>query len=558
MNRTWSWHVIRTIITRLILVVSLTNAAASSSVFADFQDAVSYHRTAIITDFGGVEIEVHIVDLYLVSNSEDDRLLNIFNLSIQCGAPSYYQSFSALPPWCVNVQKSGPFQNCVAPDSFVTIGGIGPHGENPSQCSFNELCSCGDIDFPNPNFPFGWSNGNPAGDCGRPVETPIGLGVFIGRFVSTEAFTLHGSSLEATWNQGLGTPGVQAGFVVTNLNDSDGDCLPDPEFNDCDENGVPDDKDLLLDPSLDCDDDGVIDFCELGLTFDPVFQAHDDVPEDVVGIKGEGGTLAWFEAFDAVTDELKITLVGVDFGIPGGPGPALDGADATLAIWTDSDGDGDPSDSTVLATAKIVITNSIETGLQEHRFKPPVTIPAGTPFLVGVLMNIPADSYPATVDTSGGSTGSWIAFDPDGLDASTVGSAAALGRLADFGFDWRWMITAKSQIESTSEDCDADGRLDECAILDGETEDCDENGVPDSCDIGDGTEDDVNANGVPDSCELAKGDFNLDGCVDSADLGILLGLWGSTDPPVGDLNGDGEISAADLGLLIGNWAPCDP
>ena len=59
-----------------------------------------------------------------------------------------------------------------------------------------------------------------------------------------------------------------------------------------------------------------------------------------------------------------------------------------------------------------------------------------------------------------------------------------------------------------------------------------------------------------DSCDLARGDLNLDGCVDSGDLGLLIALWGFTDPPFGDLNGDGIISAADLGLLIGNWAPC--
>ena len=89
-------------------------------------------------------------------------------------------------------------------------------------------------------------------------------------------------------------------------------------------------------------------------------------------------------------------------------------------------------------------------------------------------------------------------------------------------------------------------------------DDCNENDVPDSCDIADGTEDDQNLNLIPDSCDLARGDLNLDGCVDSGDLGLLIALWGLTDPPVGDLNGDGFIAAGDLGLLIGNWAPCDP
>ena len=105
-------------------------------------------------------------------------------------------------------------------------------------------------------------------------------------------------------------------------------------------------------------------------------------------------------------------------------------------------------------------------------------------------------------------------------------------------------------------DCNGNGIPDECEISDGTAADCNGNGVPDSCDIADGTEEDENLNGVPDDCDVARGDLNLDGCIDAGDLGLLIALWGFTDPPVGDLNGDGIISAADLGLLIGNWAPC--
>jgi subtilisin family serine protease len=50
-------------------------------------------------------------------------------------------------------------------------------------------------------------------------------------------------------------------------------------------------------------------------------------------------------------------------------------------------------------------------------------------------------------------------------------------------------------------------------------------------------------------------DLNLDGRVNGADLGMLLGMWGTTNPPYGDLNGDGVINGADLGNLLGSWAP---
>ncbi|MFO0827913.1 MAG: hypothetical protein U0572_07150 [Phycisphaerales bacterium] len=46
-------------------------------------------------------------------------------------------------------------------------------------------------------------------------------------------------------------------------------------------------------------------------------------------------------------------------------------------------------------------------------------------------------------------------------------------------------------------------------------------------------------------------DLNGDGVVNSRDLGILLGAWGTPGP--GDLNGDGIVNSADLGILLGAW-----
>ena len=53
------------------------------------------------------------------------------------------------------------------------------------------------------------------------------------------------------------------------------------------------------------------------------------------------------------------------------------------------------------------------------------------------------------------------------------------------------------------------------------------------------------------------GDINDDGEVNAADLGLLIGGWGScTGACEGDLNDDGVVDAADLGLLIGGWGLC--
>jgi type VI secretion system secreted protein VgrG len=55
------------------------------------------------------------------------------------------------------------------------------------------------------------------------------------------------------------------------------------------------------------------------------------------------------------------------------------------------------------------------------------------------------------------------------------------------------------------------------------------------------------------SCVSAGPDFNQDGLVDGADLGHLLGAWGSNDCQ-SDQNGDGVVDGADLGMLLGSWS----
>lgn len=53
------------------------------------------------------------------------------------------------------------------------------------------------------------------------------------------------------------------------------------------------------------------------------------------------------------------------------------------------------------------------------------------------------------------------------------------------------------------------------------------------------------------------GDFNKDGFVNGADLGILLGGWGPGGGEF-DLSADGMVDGADLGMLLALWGPCGP
>ena len=61
----------------------------------------------------------------------------------------------------------------------------------------------------------------------------------------------------------------------------------------------------------------------------------------------------------------------------------------------------------------------------------------------------------------------------------------------------------------------------------------------------------MDGDGIPDDCSETFGDLNGDGSADGADLGLLLGAWGTPGP--GDLDGSGIVDGGDLGLLLGAW-----
>ncbi|MBL9149871.1 MAG: hypothetical protein JNM94_14365 [Phycisphaerae bacterium] len=54
---------------------------------------------------------------------------------------------------------------------------------------------------------------------------------------------------------------------------------------------------------------------------------------------------------------------------------------------------------------------------------------------------------------------------------------------------------------------------------------------------------------------LCTGDLSENGVIDGADLGILLGAWGTSDE-CANLDGLGLVDGADLGILLGAWGAC--
>ncbi len=87
------------------------------------------------------------------------------------------------------------------------------------------------------------------------------------------------------------------------------------------------------------------------------------------------------------------------------------------------------------------------------------------------------------------------------------------------------------------DDCNGNGSLDTCDLIDNIDSDCNSNGVPDACDIDSGTSDDCQANGVPDECDAdADGDGVPDDCDNCPD---------TQNAAQGDSDGDGIGNACD-------------
>jgi hypothetical protein len=51
-----------------------------------------------------------------------------------------------------------------------------------------------------------------------------------------------------------------------------------------------------------------------------------------------------------------------------------------------------------------------------------------------------------------------------------------------------------------------------------------------------------------------RGDLDGNGQVDGADLGLMLGAWGTCPDCAADLDADGQVDGTDLGILLGSWS----
>ncbi|HUT95813.1 MAG TPA: C1 family peptidase, partial [Thermoguttaceae bacterium] len=315
-------------------------------------------------------------------------------------------------------------------------------------------------------------------------------------------------------------------------------------LHDCNQNLIPDDQDVDNGYSEDCQADGIPDECQL-YGQDLYQYRHDDGFLEY-GFGEPGYHVAWMNHFTTEPDAEMITSIQIAWGI------AYDGRPTTVYLWSDPDGDGNPADARVLASANTVSYYSGSDFLVTVDIPDTYLGPAGTSFFVGALMATVANEYPGGLDVSSSASQSWYAEDPNGLDPNDLASASLLGLLDDWGYPGNWLLRAQgSPAGPPGNDCNVNGVPDECDLAQGTSEDGDGNGIPDECeqdcnnngfsdtwDILNGISQDCNRNWVPDECDPdSDGDGFIDGCDNCPD---------DHNPSQTDSDGDGSGDHCDL------------
>jgi hypothetical protein len=196
---------------RLVGGITVAGGLASPAI-ADYYGAVAVGYTVNTVDFGGAAV-------YLRSNDMTDTLLNVYDFQFGSQAQGVPWFQSAAGTGWRPLNFGGPFDGVAVrrADSFVTIGGFGPGGDQaPGVGQTVQLDpNFGGPTVTAPQYNAGWYNSSPPSLSGLTMEYSNGItGVLIGRFTSVEDFTLVGTRFSVTWNNGLLTPGASGQYTV--------------------------------------------------------------------------------------------------------------------------------------------------------------------------------------------------------------------------------------------------------------------------------------------------------------------------------------------------------
>ena len=256
--------------------------------------------------------------------------------------------------------------------------------------------------------------------------------------------------------------------------DCDGDGITDPfeletPGSDCNGNFIPDACDLALVPELDCNQDGRIDSCQA----EPIRYQYDDGGSEVI-VRSDDSWTCWLNHF-VTTDETD-TITAVELLVH----ELNNGLEFTIGVWSDPNGDGDPTDAQ-LSARRPADELTEETWFQIN--VPDVVGPPGTSFFVGGIVQT-SDGWPGSLDADAPHAigQSWIIGAPEAFDPNDLTANATEFSTTEAFFTGNWVLRGIDTRE---------------VIF---FEDCNENGIEDLCDVDSGRSPDEDNDGLPDEC----------------------------------------------------------
>lgn len=245
-------------------------------------------------------------------------------------------------------------------------------------------------------------------------------------------------------------------LLIEYSKDVDESGIPD-ECEDCNLNGTLDSIDLENTISEDCNADTIPDECQFGKPTMPILYNLDDgTRESQISISPAVSDIAWLNQFSVVRGGEFISEIQFVWGetYPGMP--------AKIGLWSDPNGDGDPSDAQVLQLVNAETQNVNEMIWNKVPIPPTYIGPPDTSFFVGIYFDNIHGTPIIAVDADNSVNRSWLLVDPDPnpIDLNNlVGNPSVY--LFPFG-GLNFFVRAVGSEGIMSNDCDADGILDQC------------------------------------------------------------------------------------------------
>ncbi len=174
----------------------------------------------------------------------------------------------------------------------------------------------------------------------------------------------------------------------------------------------------------------------------------DNGAEDSIGVNSSTAAyqFVWANRFTPSPADFPFLLDQISVVL--GSGAAPSGGSLELAVWQDTDGDGDPSNATLLGTFSVTAAISDNATWNNYTLTSPVLCAGPGDVIVGVInrytvSGVDAPIYPASIDTTasqGRSWGGWWVADPP--EPPILPPDNTWGTIDSLGFPGNWLIRA--------------------------------------------------------------------------------------------------------------------